>query len=85
MPFKTKRQKIAARQRRFTFSEGKISLTEKNARQTLPVEAKMQKMSSTGSSVQTGDLQYIKKDVLKTFVIATLIVTFQVLIYLRIG
>ena len=43
MPFKTKRQKIAASQRRFTFSEGKISLIEKSNRQVLPVEAKVQK------------------------------------------
>ena len=85
MPFKTKRQKIAASQRRFTFSEGKISLAEKSDRQILPAEAKVQKVSSNGSLVQTGDLLYIKKDVLKTIVIAALIVIFQILIYLRIG
>lgn len=84
MPFKTKRQKIAASQRRFTFSEGRISLTEKSNRHTLPVETSVQKVSIT-SWTQTGDLQYVGRDVVKTIVIAALIVIFQVLIYLRIG
>ena len=85
MPFKTKRQKIAASQRRFTFSEGRISLIEKSDGQTLPIETTVQKASSNGSLVQAGDLHYIKKDVLKTIVIAAFIVIFQVLVYLRIG
>ena len=84
MPFKTKRQKIAASQRRFTFSEGKISLTEKSNQHALPVETSVQKASII-SRTQTGDLQYVGRDVLRTIVIAALIVIFQVLIYLRIG
>lgn len=85
MPFKTKRQKIAASQRRFTLSEGKISLIEKRGRQTLPIETKVQEVSSTSFSIQTEDLQYVRRDVLKTIAIAALIVIFQILIFLRIG
>ncbi len=87
MPFKTRRQKIAAASRKFVFSDGKVSLV------TNDKSSREKERGSQANKVRIDDnfqgtkeeLMFVGKDVLKTLIIASLIIAFQLIILLRIG
>ena len=87
MPFRTKRQKIAAAQRKFVFSEGKVSLvTDEKLDGKKEAGHYVVKTKIEDKVLETKeDLRFVRRDVLKTLVIASLIIVFQLIILLRIN
>lgn len=82
MPFKTKRQKQAAAQRRFVFTEGTFSLENAGSDKTKnTISLPSVKLQST-TSEHKEDLLFIKKDLLKTVLIASVIIGAQIVLFL---
>ena len=81
MPFKTRKHKIAAAQRNYTFAQTKVSLgslqSDDEASQ-MELEKVKQKVEKTnGRSIE--DLSYIRRDLLKILVMASFIIAVQIL------
>lgn len=80
MPFKTKRQKISAAQRRFIFSEGKVSLvgTEGRPNSNVTEAAQMGQGDTSYEDSNIDDRLLLKKDLLRILVISFLVIVSQV-------
>lgn len=80
MPFKTKRQKISAAQRRYTFSEGKVSLVDVGRRPNSdvaePAQMVQSDISDKGSNID--DKLLLKKDLLRILAISFIVIVSQV-------
>ena len=82
MPFKTKRQKLAAAQRRFTFSDSglaKYQIAEEKKGQVQEAEGQTADEMKT-SRVEIEDLSYVKLDLVKILLFASLIIGAQILL-----
>ena len=79
MPFKTKRQKIAAAQRRYTFSEGTVSIVDfgKNSNDKKIVFSGVDKSNNTSKEIDI-DGKALSREVLKIVVISVIIICLQV-------
>lgn len=74
MPFKTRRQKIAASQRRYIFAEDEVKISYGKNR-----EPEISKKSDKPYSIKTiDDPLFLKQDLLKIVVISSIIVASQI-------
>ena len=84
MPFRTKREKIAAAARRFTFIETKTStnlaqeVTEKTTLKASPLSNQTHNLTKKIE----GDYSYVRGDLLKIMVLTAVIITVQVALVL---
>ena len=80
MPFKTKRQKTLASQRRYIFSEGKVSLSNAGSRPGGNVTSLTQIVQSDAYSrnLNIDNRLLLKKDLLRILVISFLVIVSQV-------
>lgn len=80
MPFKTRKQKLAARERRFTFSDsGVVSWQVKgddNLKMERVEESKNGKMKFSFGELE--NLDYVRNDLLKILALAAVIIVAQV-------
>ncbi|MBI2594073.1 hypothetical protein HYW39_00025 [Candidatus Curtissbacteria bacterium] len=75
MPFKTKRQKIKAAQRRFTFLEGGLINYHKTSQK---VEGITTKKEAAVSGAIEANYQYVKNDLVRIILFAALVVIGQI-------
>ncbi len=79
MPFKTKRQKLSAPSRRYTFSSGKVSIEGSvKAFETTPYR-------KSEDSLDKKDKLFLRKDLLKIIVLSSLLVGAQILLRLTLS
>lgn len=87
MPFKTKRQKLAAAARRFTFSDsGLVSYSQKSSAYQVAEEVKVQPeklreeklaaVKTSGGEIE--NLSYVRADLVKILILASLVVGAQI-------
>lgn len=88
MPFKTKRQKLSAAERRFTFSENGAVVYKSSSKQAVAEKDNQSfhksKKSTTSSEALIEDLGYVGPDLLKIGAFAFLIIALQFLLHLTI-
>ena len=76
MPFKTKRQKIAAQSRRYIFSEGTVSLVDPEAKKKRAEDVNHVDGFDKDSGVD--DRLLLKKEVFKILLVSSLIIISQI-------
>lgn len=82
MPFKTRKQKESAAARRFTFSDGRISISNIED-QNMP-SGKIHRQESV-SGLEKEDNLYLKKDLLKIVILSLLLIGAQVALRLTLS
>ncbi|MBI3283154.1 hypothetical protein HYZ70_03720 [Candidatus Curtissbacteria bacterium] len=82
MPFKTRRQKLAAAARRFTFSQsGLVSYEVSSGKKEEPKTAHEEQPGSFRSPArEIENLSYVRTDFLRILLLATLIIAAQILL-----
>ena len=85
MPFKTRRQKLSAAQRRYTLSENIFVDYQTSQKNTGSEETRnIKRQATTQSKLIEEDYGYIKTDLAKTLIFAGTIVAVQFIILLNI-
>ena len=84
MPFRTKREKIAAAARRFTFVETKTSanLTEEVIEKEKLKASPLPNQTHNSTKKIEGDYSYVRGDLLKIMVLTAVIIAVQVALVL---
>lgn len=90
MPFKTKRQKLAAAQRRFTFTDGglvtykessssKVEAKSISEEQGATVKTKgLEKRELISRSLEIENLGYVRAELVKILILASIIISSQI-------
>jgi len=77
MPFKTRRQKLAAASRRFTFTDSGPAIYRGRS-ETTRVAEEVEKSGRENRPKEIEDLSYLRSDIIKIFLAASLIIGAQV-------
>lgn len=83
MPFKTRREKIAAGARRFVFSEGKVSLADVSKLSKVSATAKKEIGEISPRIEKVEDYGYVAADVLRTVFIALSLIAIQIILHFK--